>query len=78
MQKQRITPDFRRLARLTIGLGPKFAVGLNCDIAIETLPARTGALVENGATADSDGQSRELGGVGRERFVYSDRSGIWR
>lgn len=78
MQKHALTPDFRRLARLTLGLGPKFAVGVNCDIAIETLPSRTGALVEQGATHDSDGQARQLGGVGRERFVYSDRAGLWR
>ena len=64
MQKQQITPDFRRLARLTIGLGPKFVVGVNCDIAVETLPARTGALVEHGVTApirqDSDKMERFL------------------
>ena len=35
MQKNRVTPDFRRLARITIGLGPKFLVGVNCDIAVE-------------------------------------------
>ncbi len=78
MQKHRLTPDFRRLARLTLGLGPKFAVGVNCDIAIETLPARAGAVLDRGATAEADSQARDLGGVGRERFVYSDREGIWR
>ena len=78
MQKNRVTPDFRRLARITIGLGPKFLVGVNCDIAVETRPIRAGALVENGATEEPDGVARDLGGVGRERFVYTDRGGIWR
>ncbi len=78
MQKHRITPDFRRLAGITIGLGPKFVVGVNCDIAVETRPIHNGAVVEAGATEEADGLSRELGGVGRERFVYSDRAGIWR
>jgi hypothetical protein len=78
MQKNRVTPDFRRLARITIGLGPKFLVGVNCDIAVETRPIRAGALVENGATEEPDGVARDLGGVGRERFVYTDRAGIWR
>jgi xanthine dehydrogenase accessory factor len=78
MQKNRVTPDFRGLARVTVGLGPKFIVGENCDIAVETRPERTGALVEAGSTAEADGVSRLLGGVGRERFVYSDRAGIWR
>ena len=77
MQKHSITPDYRGLARLTIGVGPNFMVGENCDIAIETLPARTGALVESGSTAVADGVARSLGGVGRERFVYSDRAGLW-
>ena len=78
MQKHHITPDLRRLARVTIGLGPKFVVGVNCDIAVETRPARTGAVVAAGATEEADGISRRLGGVGRERFVYSDVPGIWR
>ena len=47
MQKHRITPDFRGLARITVGLGPKFAVGENCDIAVETRPAHAGDLVQN-------------------------------
>ena len=78
MQKARITPDFRGLARLTIGMGPKFAVGVNCDIAVETRPARAGAVLVAGETEAPDGVARLLGGVGRERFVYSDRNGIWR
>lgn len=78
MQKNRITPDFRGLAGLTIGLGPKFVVGENCDIAVETRPEHVGRLVAKGGTEEADGVSRLLGGVGRERFVYSERSGVWR
>ncbi|MCI4678632.1 xanthine dehydrogenase [Rhodoblastus acidophilus] len=78
MQKSRITPDFRGLARVTVGLGPKFVVGENCDIAVETRPDRVGGLIRKGATEEADGVSRLLGGVGRERFVYSGRSGVWR
>ena len=40
MQKYRATPDLRHLAGLAVGLGPNFAVGRNCDIAIETKPSR--------------------------------------
>lgn len=78
MQKHRITPDFRNLGGVTIGLGPKFSVGVNCDIAVETRPAHAGAVIEAGATDEPDGVSRELGGVGKDRFVYSDHAGIWR
>jgi xanthine dehydrogenase accessory factor len=78
MQKDRTTPDLRGLARLTIGVGPKFSVNENCDIAIETHPASTGALVEHGETRPGDGVPRTLGGAGRERFVYSTCDGVWR
>jgi hypothetical protein len=78
MQKALITPDFRRLARLTIGMGPRFAVGVNCDIAVETRPVCAGNVIVEGETEEADGVARLLSGVGRERFVYSDRQGIWR
>lgn len=77
MQKHRVTPDYRGLARTTIGLGPNFVVGANCDVAIETKPIKTGSIVADGATEAADGQARALGGVGRERFVYSGRAGLW-
>lgn len=78
MQKSRITPDLRGLARLTVGVGPNFAVDRNCDVAIETHPASAGALLENGETRRSDGVARILGGVGKERFVYAMCDGVWR
>jgi hypothetical protein len=78
MQKYRVTPDLRGISRLTVGFGPNFEVGINCDIAIETHPTKTGTLVEQGATEPADGVARDLGGVGRDRFVYSNREGIWR
>ncbi|WP_442756576.1 xanthine dehydrogenase [Methylocystis sp. JAN1] len=78
MQKQRVTPDLRGLARLAVGVGPKFSAHRNCDIAIETHPERTGDLVATGETRLADGVARPLGGVGKERFVYSTRQGIWR
>ncbi len=78
MQKSRATPDLRGLARLTIGVGPNFAVDRNCDIAIETHPASAGALMEHGETRRSDGVARILGGVGKERFVYATCDGAWR
>lgn len=77
MQKLTLTPDFRRLARLTIGMGPKFAVGVNCDIAIETRPASARDVVTEGATAEADGVPSPLGGVRRERVAYADRAGTW-
>ncbi|PWC42376.1 xanthine dehydrogenase [Azospirillum sp. TSO22-1] len=77
MQKHRVTPDYRRVVNLTIGLGPNFAVDVNCDIAIETRPAKNGSIVRRGRTDEADGVARSLGGVGKERFVYSSHEGHW-
>ncbi len=78
MQKYRAIPDLRGLTKLAVGLGPNFAAGVNCDIAIETHPAKTGALLGSSATAKPDGVARKLGGAGKERFIYSERDGYWR
>ncbi len=78
MQKRERHPDLRHLAKLAVGLGPGFAVDKNCDIAVETWPTRTGAVVVKGCTEAADGKARSLGGAGAERFVYSTESGRWR
>jgi len=77
MQKHRMTPDLRGVAGIAVGIGPRFEVGLNCDVAIETHPCETGTIVSRGTTKLADGQARDLGGAGRERFVYADRESIW-
>ncbi|HTV32222.1 MAG TPA: xanthine dehydrogenase [Methylocella sp.] len=77
VQKYQVTPDLRPLARFTIGLGPGFDAGTNCDSAIETRPAKTGRIIRHGQTDAADGQSRRLGTVGAERFVYSSMPGRW-
>ncbi len=78
MQKKLVTPDLRNLARVTIGLGPGFTVGENCDVAIETRPGHEGIVFERKATEAADGVCRKLGDLGRERFIYSENSGRWR
>jgi len=77
MQKQRITPDLRRLAGLTIGLGPGFSTRINCEVAIETRPGRSGLVVTQGWTDAADGVANPLGDAGAERFEYSQASGRW-
>jgi xanthine dehydrogenase accessory factor len=78
MQKHRVTPDLRGVAALALGVGPRFVVDGNCDVAIETHPARVGAVLKAGRTEDPDGVARELGGVGKARFVYAPADGLWR
>lgn len=77
MHKHRTTPDLRGNARVTVGLGPNFQVGANCDIAVETRPLCSGTIVKIGATDAADGVASRLGNFGAERFVYSDRAGLW-
>ncbi|MGJ0506128.1 MAG: xanthine dehydrogenase [Methylocystis sp.] len=77
MQKYLATPDWRHIARLTVGLGPRFEVGANCDIAIETRPADVGRILRRGVTEAADHAARDLGGLGAERFVYAERDGLW-
>ena len=76
-KKYQVTPDLRRLARFTIGLGPGFTAGTNCDSAIETRPSKSGRILQQGSTDAADGISRRLGGSGAERFVYSPVPGRW-
>jgi hypothetical protein len=78
MQKYLATPDLRRLARLTIGLGPGFCSSTNCDVAIETRPDKAGKIIQHGATEPPDGISPRLGDHWGERFVRSECSGRWK
>jgi xanthine dehydrogenase accessory factor len=77
MQKHRAAPNHRGVARVVVGLGPHFCVGVNCDVAVETRPTRSGQVVTAGSTDLADGIASRLGGAGSERFVYSDRAGRW-
>jgi xanthine dehydrogenase accessory factor len=78
MQKYRATPDLRRLAGLTIGLGPGFAGGSNCDIAIETRPGKEAIIVGRGYADPPDGVSHRLGNRGGERFARAGFGGRWK
>ena len=77
LQKGRITPDLRCLAKLTIGLGPGFSSGFNCDVAVETRPGKIGIVTDQRWTDVADGVASSLGNVGAERFVYSRFAGRW-
>jgi hypothetical protein len=77
MQKYQITPDLRRLADVTIGLGPSFIAGGNCDYAIETHPRKAGRILSRGATDKATGVPPKLGRRGAERFAISEVPGRW-
>lgn len=77
MHKYQVKPDLRRLARLTIGLGPGFSRGHNCDVAVETRPGKVGRIIQDGPTDSPDGISYRLGKLRTERFVYAEAPGRW-
>ncbi|MEB2541721.1 hypothetical protein [Burkholderia cenocepacia] len=76
LRKRAIPDPLRRLAPLTIGVGPNFVAGETVDFAIETsLDERMGAIVESGPTSPLAGEPLPLGGAGRERFIYAPATG---
>ena len=77
MQKYQVKPDLRDLTPLTIGLGPGFCGGNNCDIAIETRPGKAGRIIQQGPTDAPDGIPHSLGDRGEERFVRAEFPGRW-
>ncbi|WP_454915270.1 xanthine dehydrogenase [Xanthobacter sediminis] len=77
MNKYQVTPDLRRLAALTIGLGPGFSGGANCDVAIETRPGKEGRIIQYGPTDAPDGVAQPLGNSRSERFVHTEVPGRW-
>ncbi len=71
--------DWRGRAQHAIGLGPGFAPGVNCDVAIETQwGERMGEVLWNQPATARSGGPKLLAGVGRERFVVSPQAGVWR
>lgn len=78
LHKYAATPDLRPFAAISVGLGPGFSAGLDCDVAIETRPDRLGLLVMRGPTTPPDGSPPPLGGHGEERFVRASAPGPWR
>jgi hypothetical protein len=77
MQKYQTKADLRRLAQMTIGLGPGYCAGNNCDVAIETRPGKAGRIVTPGPTDAPDGVARRLGRISAERFAYAQFPGRW-
>ncbi len=77
MRKRERPERLRRLARLTIGLGPGFTAGDNVDVAIETSWDNLGRILRAGPTLPFKGEPREIGGHGRDRYVYAQRAGVF-
>lgn len=78
MRKRSQPEPQRGLAALTIGLGPNFVAGDAVDVVIETAwGGALGALITSGRSLPLSGEPREVGGAGRERYVYAPESGVF-
>ena len=79
MRRNQVPPDLRDAAPLVIGLGPGYAPGRNCHLAIETQwGAHMGEVLRDRPAADRSGGPHALAGVTRERFAISPCAGTWR
>jgi len=79
MRKRVAAESMRGLAAVTIGLGPNFVAGEHADWVVETAWGDDlGKPIRAGSARAYAGEPRELGGHGRERFVYAPAAGTFR
>ena len=69
----------RSMALRTFGLGPGFSAGIDVDVVVETNRGHhLGRLIYDGAAQPNTGIPGEIGGLSRERVIYSPKAGIFR
>ena len=66
----------RKMAPITIGLGPGFNAGKDVDIVIETMRGhRLGRLIEEGPAMKNTGIPGLIKGYGKERVIHAEVEG---
>ena len=79
MRKRAHPKAQRRMAPLTIGLGPNFVAGETTDLAVETKWGETlGTVLTHGGTHPLEGEPQPIAGIARARYVYAPAAGIFR
>ncbi len=64
--------DRRSLSQFTVGLGPGFTVGKNCDTIIETMRGHNlGRVIWHDSASPNTGVPGKIGGESAKRVVYS-------
>lgn len=64
--------DRRSLSQFTVGLGPGFTVGKNCNAIIETMRGHNlGKVIWQGSALPNTGMPGKIGGESAKRVVYS-------
>ena len=68
----------RSMAQKTFGLGPGFSAGVDVDVVVETNRGHNlGRLIYDGGAQPNTGIPGEIGGLSRERVIYSPTAGIF-
>lgn len=66
----------KEMAEITIGLGPGFEAGVDCDIVIETMRGHDLArIIEQGFAKENTSIPGIIDGFSNERVIYSDFDG---
>jgi len=66
-------------ARLVVGLGPGFRTGENAHVVVETFQNNDlGKVILEGEALPDNGLPVEIGGLGKERVIWSPRDGIFK
>jgi xanthine dehydrogenase accessory factor len=68
----------RDLAELTIGIGPGFTAGVNCDLVIETEGPDPGAILRAGETAKARGGPERRVEPADGALAFAPRNGLFR
>lgn len=67
----------RSMAPITVALGPGFSAPEDVNIVIETMRGHNlGRIIEEGRASENTGVPGIIAGVGIERVIYSDYSGV--
>jgi xanthine dehydrogenase accessory factor len=78
MRKRQHPEPQRRLAPLTIGLGPNFVAGDTTDLVVETEWGDSlGTVLARGAARPLAGEPRPIAGHARDRYVYAPVAGVF-
>jgi xanthine dehydrogenase accessory factor len=69
----------RKMANLTIGLGPGFTAGEDVDLVIETKRGHNlGRIIREGTAFPNSGVPGIIGGYGKERVIHAQEEGTIR
>lgn len=67
----------RKMAPITIALGPGFEAGTDVDIVVETMRGHNlGRLIFHGPAMKNTGVPGEIKGISKERVIYAQLDGI--